>query len=148
MRILHLSHDGLPDWRVEKAATSAHNQGHELIFLGRTSKNFKGNIFSKVFGINWTSKALMGLPFYWNSVKKRIRKVVLEVNPDIIHAHNIFSAKIASELKIPFIYDDHEFWSKHSMLLTEINKIASKKKTKHGIIQSFEPFFQIGRAHV
>jgi len=32
MRILHLSDDGLPDWRVEKSALTARKNGHQLFF--------------------------------------------------------------------------------------------------------------------
>ena len=34
MKILHLSDRGLPDWRIEKAATTALKAGHEVLFGG------------------------------------------------------------------------------------------------------------------
>lgn len=37
--------------------------------------------------------------------------VLKEVKPDIVHAHNIFAAKLAIEAGLPMIYDDHEYWS-------------------------------------
>jgi len=46
--------------------------------------------------------------------------VLKETRPDVVHAHNIFSAKMVSEFEIPFVYDDHEFWSRLSMLLREM----------------------------
>ncbi len=38
MRILHLSDDGLPDWRVEKSALTAKKNGHEVFFGGRLNQ--------------------------------------------------------------------------------------------------------------
>jgi glycosyltransferase involved in cell wall biosynthesis len=66
------------------------------------------------------------VPFYWHSVKKQLEKVLNETKPDVIHAHNIFSAKMVSEFRIPFVYDDHEYWSRLSMLLKEM---VLKKRT-------------------
>ncbi|HEU4824338.1 MAG TPA: hypothetical protein VFS97_13005, partial [Nitrososphaeraceae archaeon] len=107
MRILHVSHESLPDWRIEKSALTDLNLGHEVFFAGRVSNSYSGNAFSKIYKIGWTAKARLGLPFYWHSVKKQVEKVLNETKPDVIHAHNIFSAKMASEFGIPFVYDDH-----------------------------------------
>ena len=42
-----------------------------------------------------------------------MKKVIDQVRPDIIHAHNVFSAKMAKEIdKYPIVYDNHEYWSK------------------------------------
>ena len=120
MRILHLSDDGLPDWRVEKSAITSSNLGHEVIFGGKCSPAYRGKTFSKIYQIKWTAKSRMGLPFHWGSVKKQIDRIIREVKPDIVHAHNIFSAKMALELDVPFVYDDHEYWSKQSLMLNEI----------------------------
>jgi len=115
-----LSDDGLPDWRVEKSAITASKLGHEVIFGGKSSPAYKGCTFNKIYEINWTARARMGLPFYWRPIKKIIDVIIREVKPDIVHAHNIFSAKMCLELKTPFVYDDHEFWSKQSVMLNEI----------------------------
>jgi hypothetical protein len=111
LRILHLSDMNLPDWRIEKSAISASNLGHEVIFGGMKPINYNRKVFSKIFEINWTPKARMGFPLYWRAIKKQVNKVLEETKPDIIHAHNIFSAKMISEFDIPFVYDDHEYWS-------------------------------------
>jgi hypothetical protein len=111
----------LPDWRVEKSAITSSKLGHEVIFAGRKPSNdYNRKTFSKIYEINWTAKARMGIPFYWHSVKKQVQKIIRQVKPDIVHAHNIFSAKMISELELPFVYDDHEYWSKHSKLLIEM----------------------------
>jgi glycosyltransferase involved in cell wall biosynthesis len=120
MRILHVSHESLPDWRIEKSATTAANLNNEVFFVGRGSNSYTRKTFSKIYKISWGAKARFGLPFYWHSVKKQLERVLKETRPDVIHAHNIFSAKLVSEFGIPFVYDDHEFWSRLSMLLREI----------------------------
>ena len=110
MRVLHVSHESLPDWRIEKSAITAANTNNEVFFVGRVSNSYNRKTFSKIYKISWGAKARFGLPFYWHSVKKQLERVLKETSPDIVHAHNIFSAKMVSEFKIPFVYDDHEFW--------------------------------------
>jgi hypothetical protein len=128
LRILHLSHDSLPDWRVEKSALTGLHFGHQVSFAGaKISSSYKRNTFAKTYEINWSAKARYGVPFYWHSVKKQIDKVIRDARPDIVHAHNIFSAKMISEFKIPFVYDDHEYWSKSSLILDEMENQDIKK---------------------
>lgn len=120
MRVLHVSHESLPDWRIEKSAITAANTNNEVFFVGRVSNSYNRKTFSKIYKISWGAKARFGLPFYWHSVKKQLERVLKETSPDVVHAHNIFSAKMVSEFEIPFVYDDHEFWSRLSMLLREM----------------------------
>ena len=119
MKILHLSDMHLPDWRIEKSAATDLRLGHEVVFAGMNS-NYEGSIFSEIFHVRWTPRARRGIPFYWQAVKKQLEAVLKETRPDVVHAHNIFSAKMVSEFGIPFVYDDHEFWSRLSMLLREM----------------------------
>ena len=109
MRILHLSDAGLPDWRIEKCAKSALNRGHQVFFAGLHSY-VNNDTFSAVHSLDWTSRARRAIPYYWHCVKKQLKRIVIEVRPDLVHAHNIFSAKMISEFEIPFVYDDHEYW--------------------------------------
>ena len=111
---MHLSDSTLPDWRIEKAAISSKNRGYEVYFAGlKPNSIYKRNIFSRVFNLNWSPKARYRLPYQWHILKKQMKKVIDEVKPDIIHAHNIFSAKMAKEIdKYPIVYDNHEYWSK------------------------------------
>jgi glycosyltransferase involved in cell wall biosynthesis len=81
-----------------------------VFFVGRVSNSYTRKTFSKIYKISWGAKARLGLPFYWHSVKKQLERVLKETRPDVVHAHNIFSAKMVSEFEIPFVYDDHEFW--------------------------------------
>jgi glycosyltransferase involved in cell wall biosynthesis len=122
LKILHLSHESLPDWRIEKSAITASNLGHEVFFAGRVSNAYPRDSFSKSYEINWTAKARLGIPFYWHSVRKQFDKVLKETKPDVIHAHNIFSAKMVSEFGVPFVYDDHEFWPIYVKRQSEVSK--------------------------
>jgi len=128
---LHLSTEGLPDWRIEKSALTALNKGHEVVFAGSKSPFiYNRNTFSKIYEVIWTAKARYGFPYYWYMVKKQIFQIIKQVLPDIVHAHNIFSAKMMLEFDIPFVYDDHEFWSRHSQLLLEMDKLNEIKGEK------------------
>lgn len=117
MKILHLSDDGLPDWRVEKSALTAKKAGHEVFFGGRLNNNAKSTIFSEIHRINWTAGAMIGIPYYYHRVKKQIEKLVKQLGPDIIHSHNIGSAKISHDLGLPAVFDDHEYFG----MLSRVN---------------------------
>jgi hypothetical protein len=112
IRVLHLSDSSLPDWRIEKAAISSKNRGYEVYFAGKKiSENYK-SIFDKNLVINWNSRSRNRFPVYWSNLKKQMKKIIAEVRPDIIHAHNVFSAKMAKEIdSYPIVYDNHEYWS-------------------------------------
>jgi hypothetical protein len=112
MRILHLLDAPLPQWRTEKCAISAKKNGHSVFFGGPKNLKYQ-SIFDKTLEIKWTPSARHLFPYQWNIVKKQMKRVIDEVRPDIIHAHNIFSAKMAMEIgEYPLVYNDHEFWSK------------------------------------
>jgi glycosyltransferase involved in cell wall biosynthesis len=111
----------LPDWRIEKSASTDLNLGHEVVFAGMKS-NYTGSVFSGIFHINWTPRARRAVPFYWHSVKKQLERVLKETRPDVIHAHNIFSAKLVSEFGIPLVYDDHEFWPIYVKRQSEVSR--------------------------
>jgi Glycosyltransferase Family 4 len=104
-----LSDYNLPDWRIEKCATSALNRGYQVFFAGLHSRA-ENNTFSVVYRLDWTPRARRAIPCYWHCVKKQLKRILIELRPDVVHAHNIFSAKIISEFDIPFVYDDHEYW--------------------------------------
>ena len=145
MKILHVSHSGLPDWRVEKSAITGSNYGYRVFFAGMDSSdiNYDSKIFEKLYNIDWPDSnypkkqllpyILFGKRSIWISVKKQIKKILEELRPDIIHAHNLLSAKLISEFDVPMIYNDAEYWSVYikrlnTTKLTRDNKISSKKK--------------------
>jgi len=131
MRILHLSDDGLPDWRVEKSALTARKNGHQVFFAGRLN-TVTDSVFSKVHSINWSAGAMIGIPYYYHRVKKQIERLVGLVKPDIVHAHNIGSAKISHELKLPIVFDDHEYFKMLSLVNAENIKFRDNKGSNSG----------------
>lgn len=112
----------MPDWRIEKAALSSKKKGDDVSFAGNIPNHYNRKTFSKIYTIRWSAKARYGIPFFWQSVKKQFDMILKEARPDIVHAHNIFSAKMMTEFDIPFIYDDHEYWSLSSKILNETEK--------------------------
>ena len=135
MRILHLSHGPLPDWRVEKCAISASNAGHEVFFCGKTYDSYKQQAFSKVYKIDKIDNVWKYIPSisFMRYIKRQLRNIIRESKPDIVHAHNIFAAKMSADLGVPFVYDDHEYWPIYTKTLSESvtnyiypKKIASK----------------------
>ncbi len=132
MRILHLSDDGLPDWRVEKSALTAKKAGHEVFFGGRLDNNAISTIFSEIHRINWTAGAMVGIPYYYHRVKRQIEKLVKELAPDIIHSHNIGSAKISHDLGLPAVFDDHEYFGMLSRVNAENIKLQNTQNLKSG----------------
>lgn len=125
MKILHLSDDGLPDWRVEKSALTAKKAGHELFFAGRLTNKTNSTIFSEVHRVKWTVGGLVGVPYYYHRVKKQIEKLVNQIRPDIVHAHNIGSAKISLDLGLPAVFDNHEYFGMLSRVNEENIKIQN-----------------------
>ena len=132
MKVLHLSEWGLPDWRIEKSAITAKRAGYDVFFAGeKNAHEYRNVIFNKIYEFDWNIKAKYKLPFYYQTLKKKINNIIREISPDIIHAHNIFPAKLASELNIPFVFDDHEYSSNHSKVVYELFKIReSQDKSK------------------
>ena len=130
MRILHISDDGLPDWRVEKAALTAKKNGHEVFFGGRLNSNCQSTAFSEIYPIKWNAAAMIGIPYYYHSVKKQIEKLVKLVRPDVVHSHNIGSAKISHELGLPVVFDDHEYFGMLSLVNAENIKLHDRTSVR------------------
>lgn len=127
MRILHLSDSGLPDWRIEKAATTGLKAGHEVVFGGeKKASSYDRRIFFDFYEIIWSERSRRGIPIYWHTVKKQVGRMLRDVRPDLVHAHDIFAAKMISEFGVPFVYDSHEYWSEYTKILIESNRSASR----------------------
>lgn len=121
MRVLHVSHEGLPDWRVEKSAITAMKLGYRVSFAGKPGNNINKTKFARIYEIEWNSKARLGIPYYWQQVKRQLHKILKQEAPDLVHSHNLYSAKLISELGVPFVFDDHEYWSVSSKILLEMD---------------------------
>ena len=130
---MHLSDSSLPDWRIEKSAYSSKRRGDEVHFAGNNPFNHKSK-FDKVYDVKWSSRARNKFPFYWNSVKKQISNIITEVKPDIIHAHNIFSATVVKEIDdYPLVYDNHEYWTMYTK--TQIEKFGYSNSRKNDALK-------------
>ncbi|MGH9925764.1 MAG: glycosyltransferase, partial [Nitrososphaeraceae archaeon] len=119
--MLHVSHESLPDWRVEKSAITGLKLDYRVSFAGKPGNNTNGTKFANIYEIEWNSKARLGIPYYWERVKKQLKKILKQEAPDIVHSHNLYSAKLISELGVPFVFDDHEYWSMSSKILLEMD---------------------------
>jgi glycosyltransferase involved in cell wall biosynthesis len=124
MKILHLSHNGLPDTRVERVAQTGKKAGIEVFFAGPFIKklNLPRKSFDKFYETPFNRFANAKLPRSWRLLKNKFSEIIEESRPDLVHAHNIVAAKLASELELPFIYDDHEYWSKQIKLRLRTRK--------------------------
>ena len=114
MKVLHLSHNVLPDVRIEKEAISLQRNGITSYFAGKDilGLSFPFDPFKKKYKLPFIKMANVGLQPWWNKLKATLKRVIEDCKPDLIHAHNVIAARLAMELNIPFIYDDHEYWSK------------------------------------
>jgi glycosyltransferase involved in cell wall biosynthesis len=138
MRILHLSDDGLPDWRVEKSALTAKKNGHDVFFAGRLKSITQSTVFSETYPIKWTASAMIGIPYYYHRVKKQIEKLVKQVRPDIVHSHNIGSAKISHHLGLPMVFDDHEYFRMLSLVNAENIKFQNGVQLTSGLKRTIQ----------
>ena len=116
--ILHISHGGLPDPRIERLAKLSQEYSKSY-FFGSTERGkllyedaFVEVVQSKAF----KTMANIGLPFYFQQLMKEFIDIVNRIRPDVVYAHNVIAGKLAHELGIPYIYDDHEYWSRQTML--------------------------------
>ncbi len=109
MRILHISHTGLPDTRVEKTALTMKKQGHELIFLGARPNRFQN--LDSFDNVSWL-RIGNDLDVALNPIiRRKWLREIRQLNPDVIHAHNAIIAHFLLGTDYPTIYDDHEYWS-------------------------------------
>lgn len=112
MKILHTSHTGLPDSRIEKTALTMKRQGHELLFLGGRPAQSQS---LDAFGESHYVPVGNNLTLVINPrIKSRWIKKIDEIGPDVVHAHNIVAAAMMLDTEYPVVYDDHEYWSKQT----------------------------------
>lgn len=110
MKILHLSHNGLPAMRTEKAAQTGKKKGFSTCFAGPFVKGLGLPVksFDKFYKLPFNKFANAKIPFHWRTLRKSLHQILREYRPDFVHAHNIVAAKLISEFEVPFIYDDYE----------------------------------------
>jgi glycosyltransferase involved in cell wall biosynthesis len=136
VKILHLSDSAIPDQRVRRSVYTATKNGYECYFAGptRSDVNFEQEGFKKVFNLKWQPLMKLKIPVLFNKIKSDVNEIIDNIKPNIIHAHDIFAAKLCAELDAPFIFDSHEFWGqdvpiklrKTSFPLSFFRKFASE----------------------
>ena len=139
MRILHISDDPLPDARVEKMAYLSKRRGWETFFAGPGFRSFALNeeVFDGLHYVPWNRYVRLGLRPFFQRTKKRLRRIIEELKPDIIHAHDVFAAKMASDLGYPFVFDDHE--------LVSLEKKSDVQCGGHGMIDWVAGRYEVWR---
>lgn len=106
MHILQIS-ETLPDRRVEKTINSDYKLGNKVSYIGL--KVDSPEKFSNVHILNMTLKDIL----YNNNVfREKLGEIITEIDPDIIHAHDIYLGIASIKQGYPVVYNDHEF---HSM---------------------------------
>ena len=76
---------------------------------------------------------MIGVPYFYDRVKKQITRLVNQVRPDIVHSHNIGSAKISFDLGLPVVFDDHEYFGMLSLVNAENLKLQGHTRRRSGI---------------
>jgi hypothetical protein len=142
--ILMVTHNKIPDARVEKESFVLRKAGHKVFLATPAVKEKKAEkAFDKVFTYSHTYKHNHFFREAVNEVAQFYEKIILENNIDVVHAHNIFTAHIASKVvkkhKLKFIFDDHETWS---LWLKERAKRAVGIKNR--LVRSFVYLRSIG----
>jgi hypothetical protein len=112
MRILHISHAGLPDIRVEKTAMTMKRLGHEMVFLGgRPVKGQHTDVFDETHHIQLANSLRV---VFDPTVKRKWLKQIGEIAPDVVHAHNCVVGHFMTSSSLPVIFNDHELMSKQT----------------------------------
>lgn len=128
MRVLHISDDPLPDTRVEKMAYLSRKRGWRTFFASPAFRSYALNekVFESLHYVPWNRYVRLGFQPFFQRVKNKLRGVIKKLNPDIIHAHDVFAAKMVSDLGWPLVFDDHE--------LVSLEKKSDVQSGGHGII--------------
>ncbi len=108
-KVLHIAHY-LPDVRVEKMMLAGKALGFQVEIATETFRKFT---FEELNGtpIHYYQASLSDHFGWSNNAGMKLTSIVEEVDPDIIHAHDIYNAHFVSHLNRNLVYDDHEFWS-------------------------------------
>jgi hypothetical protein len=104
----------LPDERIERSAWSSRLAGSEVHFAGPRFKSvgLPSDPFVTKRELPFDKRSNLGEPISTSRLLARFRQIASEIRPDLIHAHDLFAGRLAAKVGIPFVYDDHEYWSK------------------------------------
>jgi len=103
-------------------------EGHQIIFLGGKPTKYQNlGAFERVHYLPLKNDFDVTFnPF----MKRKWLKVIDQLKPDVIHAHNPIVGHFLLDTDYPVIYDDHEYWSK------QIFKFKERKLPRGIISQS------------
>jgi len=85
--------------------------GHEVSYMGMETQGPTLGIFDNTFIIPSNFCLHIGLP-HTRVQQRKIKLQISDINPDLIHLHNIYLYGIVADSGYPFILDDHECLSK------------------------------------
>ncbi|NHJ04812.1 MAG: hypothetical protein EAX90_08310 [Candidatus Heimdallarchaeota archaeon] len=131
-KILMITHSLTPDKRIDQEAESLTQNGHQVhLICGGKKINFEvPKIYHTVDYIHLTKFQQAFLYFPVKKAAKEYKKIINQLNPDIIHAHDLMAANIVRfTLKKgnKFVYDDHELWELIRKIKTKNIKNPIKK---------------------
>lgn len=134
-----LERDYPPDERVENEINILLNSGYEIILactshLKEISIENIGNLTIYRFPMpDWiykSSAVALILPFYFNFWKRRLKHVLNETLPDVLHLHDLPLIKICRQLanvfKIPLVSDYHENRPEIMKMYKHVNTFPGK----------------------
>jgi len=139
LRVVVISDSPLPDARVERSALLYSNllkADTHLIAPGNpeiiNTINNVNKLQHKVEFIpipNLSKLFRIGVPLHNRRTIHLIRDTIREINPDIVHSHNIFISKIVSDMDVNFFLDDHELYSVQIKSRTEEDKLSKQLRS-------------------
>jgi len=116
MHVTIITDTGLPDVRVEKEIMTLLKNHYEVTIIG-TVRDTTGIIDHellkriRVIDLNWRREVRLKIEPYYSWFKRKVKRILETVKPDIVLAINIFAGIIVHELGYPMLLDDHELYS-------------------------------------
>jgi glycosyltransferase involved in cell wall biosynthesis len=118
--ILKMSHNDIPDARVEKESRALIDAGHLVYLVAPKIRNkIAKESFTEVYTYSFNFKHYFSGPIIRDAIKF-LKEIIKKHNISLIHAHNIICINLAMKLikksNIKLIFDDHETWSLYLQL--------------------------------
>ncbi|MFX1512917.1 MAG: glycosyltransferase [Promethearchaeota archaeon] len=106
LHVLQLSHF-LPDWRVEKTIHSDIRLGNKISYVGLRVDNTRS-----IPNIHILNQSMHTALYRMNKFRRELKLIISNIDPDVIHAHDLVLARAALNLDYPLVYNDHEYHSR------------------------------------
>lgn len=115
-----LSHNEIPDARVEKESRALIDVGHQVYLVVPKIRNkIAKESFTKVYTYSYNFKHYFSGLIVRDAITFH-KEIIKKHNISLIHAHNIICINLAMKLtrknSIKLIFDDHETWSLYLQL--------------------------------